>query len=446
MKTSASDIIEQYQTIFQAYLNGGGETALKTAYELGRNAIAGARGSSEFIIAHQKILEELIQASGLPEQYQQLTQSACTILAQSLSPFDMAFTGYREALSTVQRSKERYRILIETAQDMIYSLSASGTIKSLNRMFEVVTGFTREKWIGKQFEGLLHPDDAEKALAIYERVLRGETPEVFELRVITIGGEYLVAECSAAPEYHNNNVIGAFGIARDITERKKFQEQLHALTKRVVEAQEEERRSLARELHDDLTQWLSGMKLFIGLLEEQVASNKTVKNKLRRMKKQIDNKVVDVRRLSMHLRPSTLDDFGLSTALMRLCEDYQKTYRIRCYFNAKGLLYERFSAEVEIAVYRITQEALNNVVKHSKAKKARVSVSWNNPMLNLKIEDNGIGLEPAKTWGARTNGSGLGLVSMRERSELVNGIFHIFSQPGTGTRIDVDIPISREAS
>ena len=370
-----------------------------------------------------------------------VVRSSSQFLMESLSPFEMTIRGYRDTLSTLQISEQRYRTLIDTAQDVIYTLAPDGTIKSLNPVFEQITGFSREAWIGKHFAALVHEAHLPFAMTIFKKVLSGETPPAFELRIKSVSGEYLVGEITTTPEIEKNTVIGTFGIARDITKRLETQEQLRALARRVVNAQEEERRRIARELHDDLCQWLSGMKLSLDLLEEKLPAHIRMRNKLRGLKRQVNQRIVEVRRMSVHLRPSALDDFGLVVSLSRLCEDYDRLKKTRVIFKANGPVREHYIPEADIALYRITQEALSNIIKHAHASRASVEISDDGTTVSLSVEDNGIGFETDAPRRVNEPGKHLGLVSMRERAMLLGGSFGIESHPDAGTRICVNMPL-----
>jgi signal transduction histidine kinase len=270
--------------------------------------------------------------------------------------------------------------------------------------------------------------------------MSGETLPLFELRIRLEAGGYVVGEFTTAPEYDDGDIVGAFGIARDITERKNVQYQLKSLAKRVIDAHEEERRRLARELHDDLCQWLSGTKMTVGLLEESLADNKVAKKTMCELKKQINNRIIEVRRMSVTLRPSALDDFGMATALGRLCEDYQRIYDIEVSFIKADLRRERYVSEIEVAMYRIAQEALSNIVRHAHADHAKVCLRETSDELVVELADDGVGFDVTAVRTDRPPDSGMGMVSMRERTKLLGGTFQIHSIPGQGTTVRAEIP------
>jgi PAS domain S-box-containing protein len=431
---------DKYKAALAAYLDSGDESALQGAYEFGRNAVAVGGGSIAIIVAHQEAFAELLLRSKSPAECGHLHRLASGFLLESLSPVEMSYRGYSDSLRTLRRSEERYRQLIESARDFIFTLAADGTIKTLNHVFETLTGLKAEQWKGKPFQLILHPDDASILVETLRRVMSGETLPLFELRIRLEAGGYVVGEFTTAPEYDDGDIVGAFGIARDITERKNVQYQLKSLAKRVIDAHEEERRRLARELHDDLCQWLSGTKMTVGLLEDSLADNKVAKKKMCELKNQINDRIIEVRRMSVTLRPSALDDFGMATALGRLCEDYQRIYDIEVSFIKADLRRERYVSEIEVAMYRIAQEALSNIVRHAHAGHAKVCLRETSDELVVELADDGVGFDVTAVRTDRPPESGMGMVSMRERTKLLGGTFQIKSTPGLGTTVRAEIP------
>ncbi|MGH2569233.1 MAG: PAS domain S-box protein, partial [Bacteroidota bacterium] len=544
----------------------------------------------------------------------QVVRQAHDFFVESISPIEMTHRGFLDAINSLRSSEERYRTLVESARDVIYTLSPQATITSLNPAFEMITGWPSREWLGKSFIPLVHPDDLPLALETFNRVIHGESPPTFELRILTKGSDYLTGEFTTTPQLRDGKVVGTLGVARDITDRKKAEERirqseerfrlisenagdlivvvnleglreynspsyepllgdpkslkgtdsfkdihpedrervkslffdtvrtgvgrraeyrmitrtgevryiesqgnlirdnedrplkvlvvsrditerkkaheqlktsemrlmraeqiahlgswdwdipgnkvtwseemyrtyglkpnafeatyegfleyvhpddreavkkviseayrtkqqfqfehrivlpdgsvrtleargevvvdekgnpvkmfgsgqditlwkeanraLNALAKRVVDAQEEERQRIARELHDDICQRLTGMKFIVDdFLVDIPKQNRKAQQRIKSTKKQIDQLIVEVRRMSSNLRPTALDDFGLAVAVRRLCEEIQKIHKMRIVFAGDGLVRKHYNNRVEIALYRIVQEALFN--------------------------------------------------------------------------------------
>jgi len=204
--------------------------------------------------------------------------------------------------------------------------------------------------------------------------------------------------------------------------------------RRVVAAQELERRRLARELHDETGQALTSILLGLRALEEAPDDDER-RQAAGDLRELVVSTLQDVRRLAVELRPKALDDFGLVPALERLVDSFSEQSGIEVQLESR--LPERLSPEVETALYRIVQEALTNVLKHASARHVSILLVRRERSVSAVIEDDGQGFVPSE---AREDG--LGLVGMRERLELVDGRFDVESQPGAGTTIVAEVPLA----
>jgi signal transduction histidine kinase len=205
--------------------------------------------------------------------------------------------------------------------------------------------------------------------------------------------------------------------------------------RRVVQAQELERQRLARELHDETGQALTSILLGLKPLEEALGGH-PARVALADLREQVVSALQDVRRLAVELRPAVLDDFGLVPALERLTDAFAEQSGIRVDFHS-ALGETRLPSEVETTLYRIVQEALTNVAKHASAQHVSILLVRRERSVSAVIEDDGQGFVPG-----RARRDGLGLVGMRERLELVDGRFDVESQPGAGTTIVAEVPLT----
>jgi len=227
------------------------------------------------------------------------------------------------------------------------------------------------------------------------------------------------------------------GMAVDITEQKRAEEVLHRLPQSILEAQEQERRRLARELHDSVNQVIASAKFRIQTAENQILrGDPKWQESCGKSKEMLDLVLKQVRRLSHNLRPGELDDLGLVPAVRTALREFQDRTGITVHFSALGFE-QRFEATLESTIYRIIQEALTNIEKHSSATTVEVELIDSELGLILEIADNGIGIDPGQSQRVR---EGLGLVHMRERAGLVGGTFAIETQPGEGVRIRIHVP------
>ena len=205
--------------------------------------------------------------------------------------------------------------------------------------------------------------------------------------------------------------------------------------RRVVAAQEQERRRLARELHDETGQALTSILLGLRTVEE-ARGEENMRAAVGEVRDLVRATLQDVRQLAVELRPKALDDFGLVAALERLTETFREQTGIALAFQSM-LPAERLSPEVETALYRIVQESLTNIVKHARAGTVSITLGRKKDAVTVVVEDDGVGFEPA-----RTREEGLGLIGMRERVALVGGRLIIESRPGAGTTFVVEVPVS----
>jgi len=217
---------------------------------------------------------------------------------------------------------------------------------------------------------------------------------------------------------------------------RKGNEQLHALSQRLMKAQEEERLHLSRELHDESGQLLSAIMVHLGLLERNAASTDGIQEHLSDLKSTVNAIQQNLHTLAVDLRPASLDHLGLISALEQFIKEFQRQYSLKVEFESTGMQERRLPANIETAIFRIVQESLTNVIMHAQATRVDVIVSRNDDTVAAIIEDNGIGFFPSLA----TDGEHLGLFGMRERIEMLGGTLAIESEPGQGTTVKAEVP------
>jgi len=226
-------------------------------------------------------------------------------------------------------------------------------------------------------------------------------------------------------------------IARVALERSRAGKALQDLTGKLLEAQEEERRRIGRELHDGLNQQLAMFAVELGLLARQVPSKSPdLAAAILNLRHRAEGLSNDLRMITHQLHPAALDHLGLISALRSLCGEFSRSEGVRVWFSVDKEI-GSVPSEIAICLYRIAQEALRNVVKHSGSSVAWVRISENRDEIQLSIEDRGVGFRLHSTQTA-----GLGLVSMQERVQIVQGKINIQSAPDEGTFIRVYVPIT----
>ncbi len=214
-------------------------------------------------------------------------------------------------------------------------------------------------------------------------------------------------------------------------------EQLHALSQRLMKAQEEERLHLSRELHDESGQLLAALMVELGLLAREAEENQKITNHLKKIGDFSQNLQNNLHRLAVNLRPASLDHLGLVTALEQYVHDFSRQHSIAVDFEAVGLENRRLPIEVETSLFRIVQESLTNVALHAEAAHVDVLISYRNRHVVIVVEDDGVGFIPT----GPTIEKQLGLFGMKERVEMMQGSFTLESAPNKGTTIKVEVPI-----
>jgi PAS domain S-box-containing protein len=229
----------------------------------------------------------------------------------------------------------------------------------------------------------------------------------------------------------------------DISKRKaderairQQREDLRTLAGRLMTAQDDERRRIARDLHDDLSQKLAYLAMDLGKLANKPTSQEML-GSLRGLQRRAGDAAETVRHISHQLHPSILDDIGLEAALEQYCEEFEERSAIRTHFSSKDVP-DSLPREVASSMYHIFQESLRNVSKHSEAETVYVTLEFTDGVLRLTVRDEGIGLPESRL----KTGAGIGMIGMRERAHLVNGTVSIESQVGEGTEVTVAVPLT----
>jgi PAS domain S-box-containing protein len=226
----------------------------------------------------------------------------------------------------------------------------------------------------------------------------------------------------------------------EVNARKQSEKLRTILLQRIVRAQEDERKRIAREIHDSIGQAITGLQLKLQSIIERYKDDSELNNQhvqLQAMAQQIDS---EVDFLAWELRPSILDDFGLTAAMKKYVHEWSVHFQIPAEFDQIGIDGKKLLPEIETNLYRLGQEALNNIAKHAKASNVSVLLEQKDSKVMLIIEDDGIGFKPHEKAELSEDARGLGLLGMKERAELIGGSFDIESSPGIGTTVYVRVP------
>jgi len=288
----------------------------------------------------------------------------------------------------------------------------------------------------------IHPDDFERVTEQRRQLLEGRTDQfTFEYRFVhpTRGERWVhhVARVTLRDVFRR--AIKTFGVLRDVTTRKQADDSLRELSHRLIQAQEDERALLARELHDDLTQRLAVLAIDVGRAE-QGARDEVQARVMRGVREGLVRLSEDVHALAYQLHPSVLDELGLAEALRTECERRSRQGQVEVSVRLDPPP-EDVARDVALCLFRVAQEALNNVVRHARARTATLDLHPMDGGLLLAVRDDGVGFDPASPGTGRS----LGLASMRERVQLVKGTLDVESAPGQGTTVIAWAPVERGA-
>lgn len=433
---TVSEFEHAFTTILRDYLQKerGKDGVLKSAHEEGWKACSSGIGVAEMAKIQVRALSNVLGPTVGTGDSAHAARLAADIVAESLYAFEMVHNTVLKAHACLRESERRYQNLIALVPDVVFTVSLDGKITSLNPAVEPVTGWSRDGWLNQPYDHYLHPDDLPLAKAILQRIRRGETPPSIEVRVRTKSGKYLLVEVTAAPIERNREVIGAGGIARDITKRK----QVEMAQRHLNETLEREAKRIAHALHDEAGQLLTSVHLTTERIARDLPPD--ARERLRELRAPLQEVENHLRCLSHELRPTILDDLGLQPALEFLAKGISKRSGVPITVEADRQM--RLPPSIEIALYRIVQEGLTNMAKHSRATHARVQLQPECELVRCSLRDDGIGFDVAMVRAQRGE-RGIGLVGMAERAEALGGRLEITSTPGRGTDLVVTIPLER---
>ncbi len=343
-----------------------------------------------------------------------------------------------------------YRAVFEQAAVGIARVAPDGRFIEVNDRFCEITGYDREELLQVDFQGITHPDDLAVDLANVNRLLAGEiTSYAMEKRYVRPGGQIVwVTLCVGLVRDRNERPTNFVSVVQDITDTRRaaqtlteYSQRLAHLSRRLLSVQEEERRALARELHDHIGQQLAALKLNLERLRHshpELAEEVRLTDSL----EIIDDAMQQTGDTSLDLRPSILDDLGLSPAVRWYARRQEKRSGLRIAVRAE--VERRLPDHIETAAFRIIQEAVNNAIRHARgATCVSVEIAIDRDCLSLSISDDGCGFNPdaLAKWDDGEAG-GMGLLSMRERAELLGGEFLLRAAPGAGASIEARLPLA----
>jgi PAS domain S-box-containing protein len=493
-------LVREYREALATYAASGQEEHLQAAYEIGRSALNSGLGVLDMARLHQEALLNLVASTAAPVATLRLAKAVETFLMEALSPFEAAHRGFRDACGrlrelneTLKESNEllaeanarlgqemvwrktaqevaeeselKFRSVVESARDGIVTIDSAGRVVALNHGAEIMFGYPRGELLNKMFTRL--------APGRFRPVMR------FQLRRLVGGnGTQLLARPLESCGLHRDGTEfpvelslatwrtrdGAFftGIVRDIRERKQaeialresrehyiklfqearaMEENLRRLSNKVLTAQEEERKHISRELHDEIGQTLTAANVSIALLRKHAHQDEEFARKVETAQQLLEQSMDMVHRFARELRPSMLDHLGALAALQNYVKLFSERTGIKIELENTAEL-DRLDTQQSTVLYRIAQESLTNVYKHTQATRVRIRLRQLPEAVCMEISDNCCGtVSPAPMNGRQR----LGLLGMQERVRLVHGDFAIESLPRRGTTVRVQIPFQPQS-
>jgi PAS domain S-box-containing protein len=351
---------------------------------------------------------------------------------------------YQQQQITAQQlriSEERYRGLFENSSDAIFVCSTTARIISVNQACEQLTGYTQKELTSIAIYELFSGDSREKIKSLFsENLEQAPVGGIEDARLTRKNGTEAYLELKVSPILRRNMVIGLQVIAQDVTEEKQLRRNMEYYIKQVTRAQEDERLRISRELHDDTAQVLAALSRSLdSLVTGEKNLKKATVERLKKLHEMANSALEGVRRFSQDLRPSILDDLGLVPALEWLISDLEGSYGITTRVEIFGSR-RRLTPEIELTVFRIAQEVLSNIRRHSQASSVAMSLDFGADALTLIIKDDGQGFNiPQRTSDLALSGK-LGIIGMRERARLIGGTLIVQSELGAGTTVTLRIP------
>ncbi len=358
-------------------------------------------------------------------------------------------TNLKKVSDEIKQNELRLKSIMDAMTEGIALIAPDGTVVMTNKAEIRMLGLeSPEERIGRHFRnekwGHIYPDGSPLPVeesAVVSAIKRKRSIQNFEEGLVREDGSILWINSNAVPVINDSGeVIGVVRTMIDITERKRMMDERDQFTRRLLDVQEDERKRISRELHDDTAQYLALLTLEMDSLIEKGKQlpAETIEH-LQKLRDTVTKTLKEVRRFSHELRPSVLEHFGLPAALELIINEFNNSYRTVVSFTCDGSE-ERLPDEIELALFRIAQEALSNIRKHSGASKAEVVLSCKANRVRLTISDNGKGFKIVRQNHAESKGS-LGLMGMKERAHIIGANLKVMSHINKGTLISVSLTL-----
>ena len=347
-------------------------------------------------------------------------------------------TALKESEAALRESEARFRSMADSTPVLMWMAGTDSLATYFNQNWLDFTGRALADELGEGWVASVHPGDVLRCHQLYTEAFALRERFRMEFRLRRHDGEYRWIVNMGVPMFNaDDSFAGYLGSCMDVTDHRLAEEMLHNLSRRLIEAQEQERRRIARDLHDDINQRLALLGVKIGALKRHLPlSEKEMLERLRDLSDRTSDIANGIHAISHKLHSSQLDYLGLVSAVEGLCTEFAAQQHVEIDFVHRDVP-AALPQAVSLCLFRVLQETLSNAVKHSASTNFEVTLSGSSGKINLTVKDSGVGFDVQATQSA----TGIGLISMRERVHSVNGTMAIWSKRDFGTEVRVAVPL-----
>lgn|GEM_PF-736868 len=393
-------------------------------------------------ITERKQTEEALQQAH--DQLERRVAERTAELAQSNETLQAEIDERARTEERLRDNEQRLKIAVQTGKLGLWELDLETGTLSCSDICKAHFGLPPEAQFSYDtLFAAVHPDDHARVAGAVEQALEKHTDYEAEYRNIwPDGSAHWIVTRGRGSYGADGEPTRMIGVTLDITERKESEEARRQLLRQLVTAQEDERRRISRELHDQMGQHIVAIVLLVNSLKDFSRADPTTAARFAHLEDVAHQLSLQVDNLAWKLRPTELDDLGLHAALGNYVGKWSKRYQVPVDLHSVSLADQRLTSEIETAIYRIAQEALNNIIKHARANYVSLILERRDRHVFVIIEDDGCGFDVEGSSAADSGQRRMGLLGMQERAALIGGTFNIESTPGAGTTIFVRIPLA----
>jgi PAS domain S-box-containing protein len=344
------------------------------------------------------------------------------------------FSMDREEQTRIE-SENRFRTLFNNSSDQIYVIDLYGNFVEVNQVIIDLLGYSKEEFMNMHIRDIKSLKYADTTETLLEKI-KHEGNLIFEAEHVSKDGRIIPVEInSRLIGYSNGKAV--LSMARDITERKQTERKI---VNAIIETEEKEKERFAKDLHDGLGTLLSSINIYISLIKSGNVDEAQKENLFNYTKGLIDEAIMNAKEIANNLRPNVISRFGFNAAVKSLCEKINNTGVLKIDFSANTIRQDDLSKDMEVTLYRIINELINNTLKHAYADEVVINIAKENKLLTLKYTDNGKGFDVDETMNSKSL-KGMGLANIISRVNAIDGAFRIRSSNESGTEVTITIKL-----